>query len=482
MKHASTAIVWFRRDLRLSDNPALSAALENHENIVPVYIHAPDESEPWQPGAASNWWLHNSLQSLQLDLQKLNSDLLVETGQSIEVLKHLVTKHDASAIYWNRVYEPTLKTRDSKIKTLFRSTGIDCHSFNGSLLNEPYEIKNKTGQPYRVFSAYWRKASEAIDRLTTPLSVPDRISSPPLTTDAKSLNNLKLLSSTPWHKKFHQYWHPGEAGAHRQLSHFFENVFSSYKHNRDIPSVEGTSRLSPYLHFGEISPRQIFHITQQAVMAEGQPYDAMEKFFSEIGWREFGYYLLYHFPESSLTSLDVRFDQYGWVDTGSNLHLLRAWQQGETGIPIVDAGMRELWATGWMHNRVRMITASILSKNMGFHWLEGARWFWDTLVDADLACNTLGWQWTAGCGVDAAPYYRIFSPARQTERLDPDGSYIRQWIPELANAEKRFLVFGLPHADTGINYPQPVIDLAESRQAALTRWDTIRQPNQSIAG
>jgi deoxyribodipyrimidine photo-lyase len=245
--------------------------------------------------------------------------------------------------------------------------------------------------------------------------------------------------------------------------------------------VDGTSKLSAHLHFGEISPAQIIHNARSAADSGKLPYSCLEKFFAEIGWREFGYYLLYHFPESSLKSLDKRFDQQGWIKTSNHEKLLKAWQQGKTGIPIVDAGMRELWQTGYMHNRVRMICASILTKNMGFHWLEGARWFWDTLVDADLASNTLGWQWTAGCGVDAAPYFRIFSPPRQTERFDPEGEYIKHWIPELAEAERRFLIYGLPNNDTGFDYPEPVIDLAESRKAALARWDNIRHYEAEIA-
>ncbi len=481
MTNNSTAIVWFRNDLRLADNPALTHAIYNHKHVIPVYIHAPDEANPWQPGAASNWWLHESLKSLQASLEKMGSFIHIEAGSSQEILQRLTREYNVSAIYWNRLYEPALIERDSKLKKLFRTAGIECRSFNSLLLNEPHEIENKAGKPFRVFSAYWRTASKVIDELPLSLPSPERITSPEPLASVKSVESLKLLPSINWHQGFYDHWQPGEHGAHARLQQFLNNILLNYKTDRDIPSVDGTSRLSPHLHFGEISPAQLIHIARQAVDAGRLPYNCLEKFFAEIGWREFGYYLLYHFPESALNSLDNRFDQQGWIETERHQDLMQAWQHGQTGIPIVDAGMRELWHTGYMHNRVRMICASILTKNMGFHWLEGARWFWDTLVDADLASNSLGWQWTAGCGVDAAPYFRIFSPPRQTERFDPQGDYIKKWVPELADANKHFLMYGLPNSETGIAYPEPVIDLAESRKAALSRWDNIRQHDEAIA-
>ena len=481
MENNSTAIVWFRNDLRISDNPTLTHAINNHKHVIPVYIHAPHEASPWEPGAASNWWLHESLLSLKASLEQLGSYLHIEAGNSQEILQRLMREYQANAIYWNRLYEPAHIERDSKLKNLFRSAGVTCKSFNGQLLNEPHQIENKAGKPFKVFSAYWRSASSIIDELQLPLPAPAKINSPALLDSAKPVEALNLLPSINWYKNFYNHWQPGEKGANARLEMFLENILLGYKKDRDIPSVDGTSKLSAHLHFGEISPAQIIHAARQAVDADKLPYYCLEKFFAEIGWREFGYYLLYHFPESSLHSLDKRFDQLGWIESEKQHDLIAAWQQGKTGIPIVDAGMRELWQTGWMHNRVRMICASILTKNMGFHWLEGARWFWDTLVDADLASNTLGWQWTAGCGVDAAPYFRIFSPPRQTERFDPEGEYIQHWIPELAGADRRYLIYGLPNNETGINYPEPVIDIAESRKTALARWDNIRHYQEAIA-
>ena len=481
MASSSTAIVWFRNDLRLSDNPALSHAVSNHKQVIPVYIHAPEEAKPWQPGEASNWWLHESLGSLQASLNDKGSFLHIESGNSLETLQRLINEYQADAIYWNRLYEPAHIERDTRLKKLFTVAGVKCQSFNSHLLNEPHQIENKAGKPFKVFSAYWRNASSIIDQLDLPLPAPQKIHSAKPASSSKTIDDLNLLPEITWYKSFTNHWNPGEHGAHQRLGLFLENILSGYKHDRDIPSVDGTSKLSAHLHFGEISPAQIIHTARTAADSGKLPYNCLEKFFAEIGWREFGYYLLYHFPESSLNSLDKRFDQQGWIKTSNHEKLLKAWQQGKTGIPIVDAGMRELWQTGYMHNRVRMICASILTKNMGFHWLEGARWFWDTLVDADLASNTLGWQWTAGCGVDAAPYFRIFSPPRQTERFDPEGEYIKHWIPELAEAERRFLIYGLPNNETGFDYPEPLIDLAESRKAALARWDNIRHYEAEIA-
>jgi len=481
MKQDELAIVWFRNDLRITDNPALSAALKQYQKVLPVYIHAPDEHTPWEPGAASNWWLHHSLDSLSQSLNNIGSYLLLEKGNSLATLQALINKTGAKAIFWNRMYEPALIKRDSNIKKLLQVAGIDCRSFNGHLLTEPHNILNNAGSAFKVFSAYWRKTSGQIDSTAEIIPAPKAINSPGLAEHSTSLHQLGLLPEKNWYQGFYDHWQPGEAGARKKMIDLVEQTLCAYKINHDIPSTPGTSRLSPHLHFGEVSAREVFSVCQQSAPILQFPIADMEKFITELGWREFGYYLMYHFPDSTSQSLDQRFDLYGWLDDSKQTELLEQWKHGKTGIPIVDAGMRELWQTGWMHNRVRMITASILTKNMGFHWMIGARWFWDTLVDADLAANTLGWQWTAGCGVDAAPYFRIFSPARQTERFDPDGKYIKRWLPELQHADKHILTQGLPEATTKFDYPVPVIDLAASRQAALMRWDSIKNSNHMLA-
>jgi len=490
MKQDALAIVWFRNDLRITDNPALSAALDRYQKILPVYIHAPHEHAPWEPGEASNWWLHHSLDSLGQSLESMGSYLLLKKGNSLETLQTLIEKTGAKAVFWNRMYEPALIKRDAKIKKLFKVAGINCQSFNGQLLTEPHTILNNSGSAFKVFSAYWRKTSREIDSAQQLLPAPQEICSPQLSDSSglsgfikssSSLKQLELLPEKNWYQGFYNHWEPGEQGGRKSLINLIENTLNAYKINHDIPSVSGTSRLSPHLHFGEVSAREVFSLCQQNSSVMNYPIADMEKFISELGWREFAYYLMYHFPDSTNQSLDQRFDLYGWVDESKQPELLQQWQQGKTGIPIVDAGMRELWQTGWMHNRVRMITASILTKNMGFHWISGARWFWDTLIDADLAANTLGWQWTAGCGVDAAPYFRIFSPARQTERFDADGTYIKHWLPELQYADKHVLMHGLSEPNAKIDYPTPIIDLAASRQSALLRWDSIKNSNLTLA-
>ena len=481
MKQDELAIVWFRNDLRITDNPALSAALDQYQKILPVYIHAPDEHAPWEAGAASNWWLHHSLEALNQSLNSSGSYLLLKKGNSLETLQALIEKTGAKAVFWNRLYEPALIQRDANIKKLLKAVGINCQSFNGHLLTEPHTILNNAGSAFKVYSAYWRKAFREINPSEKLLPAPVEINSPAEVPLSDSLEQLCLLPEKNWYQGFHDHWQPGEQGARKKMINLVEQTLSAYKTTHDIPSTAGTSRLSPHLHFGEVSAREVFSICQQSLPVLQFPVDSMEKFLSELGWRDFGYYLMYHFPDSTVQSLDQRFDHYGWLDESKQPKLLEQWQTGKTGIPIVDAGMRELWQTGWMHNRVRMITASILTKNMGFHWMNGARWFWDTLVDADLAANTMGWQWTAGCGVDAAPYFRIFSPARQTERFDPDGNYIRHWLPELNNADKHTLIHGLSETNPKIDYPPPVIDLAESRQAALLRWDSIKNSTHALA-
>ncbi len=471
-------ILWFRRDLRLDDNPALRAAERTGTAIIPVYIHAPQEEAPWETGAASRWWLHWSLKALDESLAACGNRLWLLRGPSLEALERLIQETGATAVYWNRLYEPALRTRDAWIKERLRATGIDCRSYNASLLFEPWEVLTESEQAYRVFSAFWR-ACERRWAVAAPQPAPAQLPAGPQPGGTLTLEALDLLPRIPWDRGLRATWTPGEAGAQARALAFSAEALADYAQMRDRPDRPRTSRLSPHLHFGEISLPRLLSLIADAC---GDPRTAAAAFIRELGWREFGYHLLYHFPETIEQPLDRRFNHFPWAKGGKE-QLLRAWQQGQTGIPLVDAGMRELWQTGWMHNRVRMVAASWLTKNLLIPWQQGAQWFWDTLVDADLANNTLGWQWTAGCGADAAPYYRIFNPVLQGQKFDPDGAYVRRWCPELARLPNRYLhqpwtapaeVLAAAGIRLGRDYPAPIVDLATSRVQALAAWEAIR--------
>lgn len=472
----STAIVWFRRDLRLHDNPALMQAAQHHERIIPLYIHAPQEEGNWAPGAASRWWLHHSLAGLDTALRGSGSRLILRSGSCLEILRNLVTQTDADAVYWNRLYEPAVIARDRTIKATLKDLGlVRVESFNGALLWEPWTIKNGNNEPYRVFTPYWKACVRL--PLAPPLSAPDRLPLYP-EIDSLPLQELGLMPAIAWHQGLANTWQPGEWAALEQLTTFCSNVLMDYPNGRNRPDQAGVSHLSPRLHFGELSPRQVW----QAVLNEcdGSPLSnpAGETYLRELGWREFAHQVLFHWPHTPEQPLQERFAAYPWRTGYAGL--LKAWQQGRTGIPLVDAGMRQLWNSGWMHNRVRMIVASFLTKNCRIPWQEGAHWFWDTLVDADLANNSMGWQWTAGCGVDAAPYYRVFNPVRQGQQFDPDGHYVRRWVPELADVPTRWI-----HQPWTLSeqeqkkwlksaYPRPIVDLTQSRSEALAGYQTVK--------
>ncbi len=467
----SIALVWFRRDLRLADHPALQAALRAGHTPVPVYVDAPDEEAPWQPGAASRWWLHHSLAALDTELRELGSSLVLCTGESLAELTRLVDVNGASAVYWNRLYDPVVTRRDSAIKEALRQRGIVVESHAAQLVAEPWEIRNGSGDPYRVFTPFWRTLQK---HLPLPEPLPAPTSLPPHAVSGCPLADLKLLPRINWDQGFYPHWTPGAAGAQEALEQFTGAALEGYAGERDRPDRPGTSRLSPHLHFGELSPRQIsWRLLRNATPAQRE---LAEPYLRQLGWRDFGQHLLYHFPHTSEQPLQATFARFEWAEPDPSR--LRAWQRGRTGIPIVDAGMRELWTTGWMHNRVRMIVASFLTKNLRYHWLQGARWFWDTLVDADLANNTQGWQWTAGSGADAAPYFRIFNPIAQAERFDPLGAYVRQHVPELAHLSAEHI--HQPWTVGGVRgYPKPVVDLKASREAALAAYGALRQATQS---
>jgi deoxyribodipyrimidine photo-lyase len=442
-----TTLLWLRHDLRLDDNPALAAAAARGA-VVPVFIWAPEEEAPWEPGAASRWWLHQSLEKLTAAFQKAGAPLVIRRGPSLDALRTLAKEVSATHVAWNRRYEPAAVKRDTAIKKALLADGLQVESFNGSLLFEPMHVATKEGKPYQVFTPFWR-ALLAREEPAEPLAAPRKLA--PATKRLKSLSieSLGLLPKIDWAGTMRTTWKPGEAGAATRMDRFLERALAGYGTERDRPDHDGTSALSPHLHFGELSPRRLWHAVREAVGGKpaakiaGSP----EVYLRELGWREFANHLLYHFPHTPDAPLRADYARFPWAHDPVGL---RAWQRGRTGFPIVDAGMRQLWATGWMHNRVRMIVASFLVKDLRISWLEGAKWFWDTLVDADLAANTLGWQWAAGCGADAAPYFRIFNPTSQAEKFDPDDAYVGTWVDVQAR-----------------DYPEPIVDHAEARKRAL---------------
>jgi len=473
----SATLLWFRTDLRLTDHPALAAAVARGAPVVPVFVWAPEEEAPWQPGAASRWWLHRSLRSLDGALRERGSRLVLRRGPTAGALLALARETGADTVLWTRRYEPAVRARDAAVAAALRTAGIAAEEQGGHLLFEPDAVRTGAGQPYQVFTPFWRAclAGPAPDR---PLPAPRAIAAPSPWPASLALSELALEPAVDWAEGLRATWTPGEAGAKDRLARFLLEALPDYAEARDRPGVEGTSRLSPHLHFGEVSPRQVWHAAAalQRQGGRGATARGAERFLAEIGWREFAHHLLTHFPHTAEAPLREEFARFPWRE---DRDALRAWQRGRTGYPVVDAAMRELWTTGWMHNRARMIVASFLVKDLLLAWQEGARWFWDTLVDADLANNTLGWQWTAGCGADAAPYFRVFNPVSQGTKFDGDGAYVRRWVPELA---------GLPDAAVhqpweasagvapGARYPARIVDHREARERALAALAAIRRP------
>jgi deoxyribodipyrimidine photo-lyase len=471
-----TILLLFRRDLRLSDNPALHAA--KHARVIPIYIHSPEEDGAWQAGGASRWWLHHSLHELARRLKQCGSRLIIRTGNTLEQLQNLIDQTGADAVYLNRLYEPTAMARDSKIERALIDQAIAYRSFASALMFEPWQVLTKTGTPYKVFTPFW----QACLRQGLPAEImPGPRKLPRVTNRLSSLklDELQLLPKLRWDEQFARHWRPGETGAQQRLRNFIHNKLTEYQSRRDFPASASTSGLSAHLHFGDISPRQIVYALEQARhQSRHTGFDKqVQSFLRELIWREFTYHILYHFPRTTRKPLNPRFDDFPWRTRKDKT--LTLWQRGQTGFPIVDAGMRELWATGSMHNRVRMIVASLLSKNLGVHWLLGAKWFWDTLVDADLAQNSFNWQWVAGCGADAAPYFRIFNPVTQSEKFDPRGHYLRRWLPELKDLPDKHLhapwlapanVLQQAGVVIGKTYPAPICDLKRTREEALLAY------------
>lgn len=478
----STAILLFRRDLRLADHPAMQAALDSADHVLPLYIQDPEAEGDWTPGAASKWWLHHSLNALDTALRMRGSALVVLSGDTLTALRRAIATTDADTVQWSRCYEPAAIGRDKELTTALRKQGLSVGSHNSALMMEPWTLATNNGDPYRMFSPFARRF-EAHWPGSNPSHEPEAIPWPDMANEMPrskpAIDALELLPQTRWDAGFYEHWRPGESGAKARLEHFMTHTAGDYKRLRELPGVDGTSALSPHLHFGEISPRQCWAVAEAAKAQAGD--EGLGPFQRELIWREFGHHLLYNYPHSAEQPLNTRFAHFPWRQPADYAQDLRAWQAGRTGVPIVDAGMRQLWHTGWMHNRMRMIVGSFLTKNLLIPWQEGARWFWDTLVDADLASNTLGWQWVGGSGADAAPYFRIFNPVLQAQKFDADGAYVRRWVPELATLPDKALhapweAKGL--SDTGVrlgrDYPDAIVDLRASRNRALTAYEHVK--------
>jgi deoxyribodipyrimidine photo-lyase len=418
----TSALLWFRSDLRIADNPALLAALKTGLTVIPIYILDDKAAGHWKMGAASRVWLHHSLESLNANL---NSTLSLFDGNAEDVISRLIQEHDIRAVFWNRCAEPLRKEQDKALESSLIKSGITVETFSAGYLWEPGDVLKSDGTPYRVFTPYYRKGCLSRSEPREPYAAPKDLSKlrkSPLS------EKLSLLPESPrWDLGIVDHWHIGESGARKTLDYFLDSGLKGYAEGRNYPARDNVSRVSPYLHWGEISPHQVWHDAKQKALSEGWEAD-LDRFLCELGWREFSAYLLNFTPDMPDEPIQKNFSKFPWAKPDPDR--LKRWQRGETGFPIVDAGMRELWATGYMHNRVRMIVASFLVKDLRYHWKLGEEWFWDTLVDADLANNAASWQWVAGCGADAAPYFRIFNPVTQGEKFDPDSAYINRWAPD----------------------------------------------------
>ena len=468
-------IMWFRQDLRLNDNPAIIEANNSGLKILPVYILDDINSSNWKIGSASRWWLNESLKKLN---DSLNHNLCFMSGDSVKCLNNLISTYNVKSVYFNKCYEPWRIQSDEKIINFLSNKDINTFQLNGSLLFEPESTVKEDGTPYKVFTPFYRKGClQNSPEPRIPLEKPKNIKF--LKHVELQLEELELLPKKNWYKDFKDDWSPGENGAREKLNQFLQLGIHNYKDGRNFPSKKNVSRLSPHLHHGEISPNTVWYEVKEKAETMDSYRDG-DHYLSELGWREFSYNLLYFFPYLPKENLQKKFDNFPWEE---NNELLIKWQKGETGYPIVDAGMRELWKTGYLHNRVRMIVGSFLVKNLLLHWHHGQEWFWETLVDADLANNSASWQWVSGSGADAAPYFRIFNPVTQGEKFDPNGEYIKHHIPELKNLNGKFLyapweapesVLEAAGIELGKNYPKPIVDLKLSREKALAAFEELK--------
>ncbi len=454
----NSVILWFRRDLRLRDNAALEWARAEGKSIVALYIDTAAEEGQWSAGAASRWWLHHSLRTLAAELQGQNIPLHLFQGRAAQVLQQVMGETGITTVLCNVLHEPHLALRDQQLARQLEAAGGELKSFDEDNLLHPEALLNQQGTPYKVFTPFWKRLRTTLAELPQrwPGDASTRFpkAAPLHPAKALTLDTLGLCDDHPWQQKLHAHWQPGEASAWQRVDDFLEAIIADYPKGRDLPAIDGTSRLSPHLHFGEITARQLLRellplLDGPAALATG-----VEEWLRQLGWREFARYILWHFPHTAEQPMDQRFGNHFWQMDEA---LFDSWKRGHTGEPIIDAGMQQLWQSGWMHNRVRMLVASYLTKNLCLPWQEGARWFWETLVDADLANNAMGWQWVAGCGVDASPYFRIFNPRTQAERFDPQGRYAGQWLEKETPAE-------------------PLVDLKRSREQALEHYNReIRQ-------
>ena len=470
-----------RQDLRLTDHPALrEAALRGP--VVPVHIDESATGDPWAPGGAGRWWLHHSLADLDADLRKQGSRLILRKGEPLAALRALIRETGAGGVHWSRRYEPLAAARDAAIAAALGKEGIRVETFGAALLFEPESIRTRSGGPYQVFTPYWRACMAAPDPLP-PLAAPRALPAPAAWPVTLELRELDLQPRIPWAEGLAETWRPGARGARDLLGDRIEDTLTGYAETRDIPGSEGTSRLSPHLHFGEIGIREVWAALNGRLASLGRDAKGRASLLAwqrQLIWREFAHHLLVHFPHTPDQPLRPKFAAFPWAE---DARALQAWRTGRTGYPYVDAGMRQLWVTGWMHNRVRMAAASFLVKHLLLPWQLGAAWFWDTLVDADLAQNTMGWQWVAGCGADAAPYFRIFHPVTQGERFDADGGYIRRWVPELAGLAGKWIhrpweappeALKAAGVALGETYPRPSVDHAAARARALAAYHSLR--------
>jgi len=477
-------IYWYRQDLRTADLAGLAAAAATGRPLVCCFVLDDLTPGQWAAGSASRWWLHHSLASLSQELKQLGGILILRRGSAGVELPALARELNAAGIYCSRLYEPWADSLDGALHTDLSRDDIEFKRYPGVLLFRPDQVQNKSDQPFKVFTPFWR-ACRALPEPPAPLCVPREIRFSEAPPGSLQLEDLDLLPTAPdWASHWTNYWQPGTRGASDALVRFLAGPIGDYDESRNHPAREATSRLSPHLHFGEISPRRLWHAVRHHSASLPQLAHQEEKFLSELGWREFSHHLLHHYPHISEAPFKSGFDRFPWLGGEREL---QAWQRGVTGYPIVDAGMRELWHTGYMHNRVRMITASFLTKHLLVPWQAGQRWFHDTLVDADLANNSCGWQWVAGSGADAAPYFRIFNPTLQGQKFDKDGDYIRRWVPELRRLPSRYLyepatapadVLSSAGVVLGETYPLPIVDHKAARDSALAAYSSLKRGEQ----